>query len=70
MTGFCRGSGDARHPNGVNAPAFCALADDTDAGDMKKIEEIATTVFAAIGFGLTLVFVMLFVGKVVWWTLH
>lgn len=45
-------------------------ADDTDAAGMKKFEEIATQVFAAIGFGLTFVFVMLFVVKVVWWTLH
>lgn len=45
-------------------------ADDTAAAGMKKIEEIATQVFAAIGFGLTFVFVMLFVVKVVWWTLH
>ena len=37
---------------------------------MKKIEEIATQVFAAIGFGLTFVFVLLFVGKVIYWTLH
>ena len=37
---------------------------------MKKIEEIATQVFAAIGFGLTFVFVLLFVAKVIWWTLH
>jgi len=37
---------------------------------MKKFEEIATQVFAAIGFGLTFMFVMLFVVKVVWWTLH
>ncbi len=37
---------------------------------MKKIEEIATLVFAAIGFGLTFAFVLLFVGKVIWWTLH
>jgi hypothetical protein len=37
---------------------------------MKKFEEIATQVFAAIGFGLTFVFVLLFVGKVIYWTLH
>ena len=37
---------------------------------MMKIEEIATQVFAAIGFGLTFVFVLLIVGKVVWWTVH
>jgi hypothetical protein len=37
---------------------------------MKKIEEIATLVFTAIGFVVTFMFVALFVGKVIWWTLH
>ena len=37
---------------------------------MKKFEDIATIVFSAIGFGVTFVFLMLFVGKVIYWTLH
>ena len=49
---------------------FCGRADDTGRAGMKKFEEIATQVFAVIGFGLTFVFVMLFVGKVIWWTFH
>lgn len=51
-------------------PPIHRAADDTDEAGMKKFEEIAAQVFAAIGFGLTFVFVMLFVVKVVWWTLH
>lgn len=51
-------------------PPIHRAADDTDETGMKKFEEITTQVFAAIGFGLTFVFVMLFVVKVVWWTLH
>lgn len=36
---------------------------------MNKIEEIATVVFAVIGFAVTFVFVVLFISKVIRWTL-
>ena len=51
-------------------PPICRRADDTMLSGMKKIEEIAAQVFAAIGFGLTFVFVLLFVAKVIWWALY
>ena len=37
---------------------------------MKKFEEIATFAFACIGFGVVFVFASLFIGKVIYWTLH